>query len=139
MKLLLFIIIITFLFPLSADGAVNNSDLIINGGLEELTLQEGERYQFRVQDDLTRIPILKNLYFQSTNPPVATVGKRNGILRAHFPGKTTIIITAPDGDNATIEVTVKSDGNKKASPLIFVFLLVLASGFGMILFKNNGG
>ncbi len=133
---LLFIIIIILIFPLSASGAVNNSDLIINGGIQDLTLQEGEKYQFRAQDDLTRIPILKNLYFQSTNPPVATVGKRNGILRAHFPGRTTIIITSADGDNATVEVTVEAAESKKASPLFFCVLLFLAAGFGILLLKE---
>lgn len=135
MKYLLLIqLILLFLIP--AEAAVNNSDLIINGGLDEITLQEGEKYHLRIQDDLTRLPIFKDLYFQSTNPLVATVGKRNGIVRAHFTGETTIIVTAKDGDNADITVTVESKNRKKASPPLFFFLLILISAGGLLLIKG---
>ncbi len=124
MKYLLIIqLILVFLIP--AEAAVNNSDLIINGGIEEITLQEGEKYHLRIQDDLTRLPIFKDLYFQSTNPLVASVGKRNGIVRAHFVGKATIIVTAADGDNADITITVERKTTKKPIPTLFFFLLIL--------------
>ena len=125
MKHFFFFLLIFILFAIPTRAAVNNSDLIINGGQEQFNLQQGEKIHLMVQDDLTRIPILKGLYFQSSNPLVATVGKRNGILRGIFPGTASIFITAEDGDSATIEVVVEnSNADKKGN--FFVFLLLLA-------------
>ncbi len=128
--LLLFFMILLFCLP--AQGAVGNSDLVINGGIEELTLKEGEKIRLRAKDDLTRFPILKGLYFQSSNPAVASVEKRSGILRGHIPGKATIFITSSDGDNASVQVTVEAADHKKASPLFLFFLLIITAGTGLI-------
>ncbi|MBQ7095118.1 MAG: hypothetical protein IJN80_01505 [Clostridia bacterium] len=130
-RIILFIFIALSLSPI-AFAAIGKQGLIINGGIESITLQKGERIRLRVRDKTTNLPVLKDLSFSSDNDLIASIDEDSGILRANSIGTTYISIMRPNGNGAAIAVCVVAK-EKKPSPFYLFFILGLGALTGFIL------
>ncbi|PWM39812.1 MAG: hypothetical protein DBX52_04135 [Clostridiales bacterium] len=127
-----FILILCLLLLLapSADAALGSKRLIINHGVQEITIHKGEKKWLYVQDGWSKLPQLKGVSFFSDNTFVASVGLHSGILRGNSIGTAHLTIMSSKGHSAYIKIkVVPGKGTHLIGPLLFlagvVFLLIL--------------
>lgn len=130
MKQFFILIILTLLLSPTALAAIGKQGLIINGGIESITLQKGERIRLRVRDKTSNLPALKDLTFSSDNDLIASIDEDSGILRANSIGTTYISIMRPNGNGAAITVhVVERDKPHSIFPLFFILGLGALMGY----------
>lgn len=113
--------VIILLSPLTASAELGNQGLIINGGVKEIHIEAGEKKKLWVRDGLTGLPLTKGVHFYSDNDLIATIGEDSGILHGISAGSAHITIMSSSGRSARIRVI--SESNRKASPLLFIFII----------------
>ena len=93
-------------------GILINSGLDLQGGIEQLVMQPGEKLYLKATHSVWRFPVVKGLEYSSKYPQIACVDQ-HGLVRALLPGRTVISVWNAAGDNGTIEIIVTE--NRKLS------------------------